>query len=277
MQKNTRRWAFAAICLYTAAFLATVLLHELAHALMALAAGVHSTLFNSHVDAPPAGPRQEILIALAGPVFSLAQGVAALTLTARGRSTGPGALFGLFLGVFGIINFLGYVMTSPVVDYGDVGQAEKLLGVPVAAAVVAAVAAAVAVVLAVQRTAPLFLRFVPASGLGVGPTEVVAQKRPYLRALLLWPWLLGSVVITALSWPWPTVLIVYPPMSSAGSGVWGRHRPGRFAGGPRRRPPCCGHHGVRWRWGPWRRGIGCCAQACGCEGGHKTTKKPASG
>ncbi len=215
MQKDTRRLAFAAVCLYTAAFLATVLLHELAHALMALAVGVHPTLFNSHVDAPPAGPRQEILIALAGPVFSLAQGVAALALTARGRSTGPGALFGLFLGVFGIINFLGYVMTGPVVDYGDVGQAEKLLGVPVAAAIVAAVAAAVAVTLAVRATAPLFLRFVPALGPGASPAAVVAQKRPYLRALLLWPWLLGSVLITALSWPWPTVLsLVYPPLSS---------------------------------------------------------------
>ncbi|WP_125916912.1 hypothetical protein [Hymenobacter coccineus] len=84
--------------MYTAAFLATVLLHELAHALTALAVGVHPTLFNSHVDAPPAGPRPEILIALAGPVFSLAQGVAALVLAARGRSTGPGPYLGCFWG-----------------------------------------------------------------------------------------------------------------------------------------------------------------------------------
>jgi hypothetical protein len=215
MQKATRRLAFAAICLYNAAFLATVLLHELAHALVARAVGVHPTLFNSHVDAPPAGPRREILIALAGPVFSLGQGMAALVLTARGRGTGPGALFGLFLGVFGIINFLGYVMTGPVVDYGDVGQAEKLLEVPIVATVIAAVAAAVAVTLAVRRTAPLFLRFVPAPSPGASPAEVVTQKRPYLRALLLWPWLLGSAIVTALSWPWPTVLsLVYPPLSS---------------------------------------------------------------
>lgn len=215
MRNDAQRLTFVAVCLYTAAFLVTVLLHELAHALMALAVGVHPILFNSHVDAPPTGPRQEILIALAGPVFSLAQGVAALALTARGRSTGPGGLFGLFLGVFGIINFLGYVMTGPVVDYGDVGQAEKLLGVSAAAAIAAAVAAAVAVTLAVRRTAPLFMRFVPAAGPGAAPAEVKAQKRRYLWPLLCWPWLLGSVLITAIAWPLPSLLsLVYPPMSS---------------------------------------------------------------
>ena len=215
MRKETRRLAFAAVCLYTAAFLATVLLHELAHALLALAVGAHPVLFSSHVDTPPAGARREMLIALAGPVFSLGQGAVALALTARGRGTGAGALFGLFVGVFGVINFLGYVMTGPVVDYGDVGQAEKLLGVPTAAAIAAAVAAAVAVLLAVRATAPLFLRFVPAAAPGATPAEVKAHKRRYLWPLLGWPWLLGSVLITALEWPLPTVLsLVYPPMSS---------------------------------------------------------------
>lgn len=215
MQNDTRRLVFVAVCLYTAAFLVTVLLHEAAHALMALAVGVHPTLFNSHVDTPPAGPRQEILIALAGPVFSLVQGVVGLGLTSRGRGTGAGALFGLFLGVFGVINFLGYVMTGPVVDYGDVGQAEKLLGVPIAAAIVLAVAAAVAVMLAVRATAPLFMRFVPTAGPGATPAEVKAQKRRYLWPLLGWPWLLGSLLITVLGWPLPNILsLIYPPMSS---------------------------------------------------------------
>ncbi|MFD1469744.1 hypothetical protein ACFQ48_16065 [Hymenobacter caeli] len=215
MKNDTRRLVFVAVCLYTAAFLVTVLLHELAHALMALAVGVHPILFDSHVDTPPAGPRREILIALAGPVFSLVQGVIMLGITVRGRGTGAGALFGLFLGEFGIINFLGYVMTGPVVDYGDIGQAEKLLGVPLAAAIAAAVAAAVVVTLAVRATAPLFMRFVPAAAPGAPPDVVKAQKRRYLRPLLVWPWLLGSILITALAWPVPTLLsLIYPPLSS---------------------------------------------------------------
>lgn len=215
MQNDVRRLALVAVCEYTAAFLLTVLLHETAHALMALAVGTHPVLYSSYVDNPPVTAERQVLIALAGPGFSLAQGLALLAGARRGRGTGPGALFGLFLGVFGLINFLGYVMTGPFVPYGDIGQAEKTLNVPVAAAIGAAIAAAIALTIIVQRTAPLFMRFVPAAGPEAVPAAAKAHKRPYLRALLLWPWLLGSVLITAVAWPLPTLIsLVYPPMSS---------------------------------------------------------------
>ena len=248
MKNDARRLATVAVCVYTAAFLVTVLLHEVAHALAALAVGIHPTLFNSHVDTPPAGPWREILIALAGPVFSLVQCLVGLVLAVRGRGTGAKALFGLFLGVFGTINFLGYVMTGPVVDYGDVCQAEKLLGVPIAAAVISAVAAAVVAVLVVRRTAPLFMRFVPTAGPGATPAEVKAQKRRYLWPLLGWPWLLGSILITVLGWPLSNFLsVIYPPMSSMVLGV-------AFGAAVRRpallRTPTTPAVLRTWLWGP---------------------------
>ncbi len=215
MKNDIRRLVTVAVCVYTAAFLVTVLLHEVAHALMALAVGTHPVLHNSYVDNPPVSAGRQVRIALAGPVFSLGQGLIFLAWARRGRGTGPGALFGLFLGVFGLINFLGYVMTGPLVPYGDLGQAEALLGVPLAVAIGAAVLAGIGLTLIIRRTAPLFMRFVPAPGPGADPAEVRVQKRRYLWPLLGWPWLLGSVLITALGWPLPTLLsALYPPLSS---------------------------------------------------------------
>ncbi|OGX89503.1 hypothetical protein [Hymenobacter coccineus] len=139
----------------------------------------------------------------------------------------------MFLGVFGIINFLGYVMTGPVVDYGDVGQAEKLLGVPVAAAIVAAVAAALAVTLAVRATAPLFLRFVPAPGPGARRGSGAKAALPAGVAAVAVVAGLGrrhGAVVALAHGAQPRV----PAHEQHGAGgrFWGRHWPGRFAGGP---------------------------------------------
>ncbi|GAB3841834.1 hypothetical protein [Hymenobacter jeollabukensis] len=214
------RTILTALCAYTAAFLLTTLLHELAHAVVGKLLGTMPVLYNSHVD----GRNEQVpaattlAVALAGPLFSLLQGAVLLALARRDRGSGFGSLTLLFLAVFGLINFLGYVMTSPFVPYGDLGKAVVLLGLPQWAALVAAVVSAALLAWVIRGTGPLFLRFVPAAA-----QPVLAERGRYVRGLLLWPWLLGSIIITALAWPLPTLLsLIYPPMSSMVLGAaWG--------------------------------------------------------
>lgn len=212
------RGALAATVHYTAAFLLTVLLHELGHALVSKALGGQPVLHNTFVDSRnqhlPAS--RELAIALAGPLLSLGQGVLFLALAWRGRGAGDAALFRLYLGLFGVINFLGYVLTGPFVPYGDIGRAEALGHVPAWATVAAAVLAAAGLHRLVASTGPLFLPF--------GPPNLARQPRGRLmQALVALPWLLGSGLITALSWPLPTLLsLIYPIMSSMVLGAaWG--------------------------------------------------------
>lgn len=217
-------------CVYTTAFLLTVLLHELGHALMGRALGTHPILFNTHVDntVENLSVAAQVAIALAGPVLSLAQGVVFLRLARRQRRHGSWELGCLFMGVFGLINFLGYLMTAPFVPYGDLGAAVGLLRFSFWLTLPVAIGAAVGLGWLIRRTGSLFLGFVPATAQANRPT-----KGRVMRNLLLWPWLVGSVLITLLSWPLPTVLsLIYPPLSSMvlGAAFGGAMRQGAVVG-----------------------------------------------
>jgi hypothetical protein len=208
------RAALLATATYTAAFLLTVLLHELGHALVSKALGGQPVLHHTFVEnrTSPLAPRTEVAIALAGPLLSLTQGVLCLQAAARRADTGLAALFGLYLGLFGLLNFLGYLLTGPFVAYGDIGRAEALLQLPTWATWLVAAAAAVSLHGLVGRTGPLFLRF--------GPGLARPARGRLLQALIALPWLLGSLLLTLLSWPWPTLLsVLYPPLSSMALGA----------------------------------------------------------
>ncbi|HEX8426710.1 hypothetical protein [Hymenobacter sp.] len=189
------------------------------HALIALALGGHPTLYNTSVrNVNDLSEFRQALVALAGPVFSLLQGLVVLAFVRQRRATGLAALFALFFGVFGVINFLGYLMITPFVPYGDLGQVAAIWHLPLPLGV--AVAAGIVLTISVRRTAPLFMRFVPAE---VATPAARVEKGRALRALTAWPWLIGSIVITALSWPVPTLanLLVAPMSSMVLGAAWG--------------------------------------------------------
>jgi hypothetical protein len=175
------RAALAAAAHYTTAFLVTTLLHELAHALVSKALGGQPVLYNSAVDSRnthlPAS--SEVAIALAGPLLSLVQGLVFLAWAWRRRGARDAALWRLYLGLFGIINFLGYLLIGPFVPYGDIGQVEALWHVPMWASVALAVAAGFGMHLTVSRTAPLFMEF--------GPGLARPQRGQLMRALIALP------------------------------------------------------------------------------------------
>jgi hypothetical protein len=205
MQPATRRLACTAFLLYIAAYLLTIVLHELAHATMALALGDQPILYNTSVQNtnPRLSNAAHVLIAAAGPVFSLLQGVTLLPLLRRGRGAGAGSLFWLYMCVFGLINFFGYLLIAPLVAGGDTGQIVARLHVPVAAQWAVAVASLLSLGLLIGSTAPLFLRHLPTE-MQAAP----AARTEGMRALLLWPWLVGSVVLVLLALPAPHPAIV---------------------------------------------------------------------
>ena len=204
------RGALAATAHYTAAFLCTTLVHELGHATVSKLLVGQPVLYNTSVnnlnEHLPVG--HQVGIALAGPLLSLVQGLVFLAWAWHRRGAGDAALWRLYLGVFGIINFLGYLLIGPLVPYGDIGQVEALWHWPTWATLGLAVIAGVGVQFAVARTAPLFL--------DQGPAGLARPARGQLmRALIVLPWLLGSGLITALSWPPPTpISLLYPILSS---------------------------------------------------------------
>jgi len=205
MHPATRRLACTATLLYIAAYLLTIVLHELAHATMALALGDHPVLYNTSVQNtnPRLSNAAHVLIAAAGPVFSLVQGLALLPLLRRGRGASIGSLFWLYMSVFGLINFFGYLLIAPLVAGGDTGQIVARLHVPAAAQWTVAAGGLLGLSLFIGSTAPLFLRHLPTAA-----QATPATRTSGMRALLLWPWLVGSVVLVLLALPAPQLVIV---------------------------------------------------------------------
>lgn len=212
MRPDFRALAFNAVCLYILAYLLTIVLHEGAHAAMALALGDHPVLYSTSVRTtlPSLTTTDHVLIAAAGPVFSLGQGLVLLGWLRARQPTGVAGLLVLLLAAFGLMNFLGYVLIAPVVAGGDSGQIVARLHVPVVARWVAAALALGLLLLAIAATGRWWLGLLPPA----------AQADPAARSAglqaLLWPWLLGSVglVLLSLPAPHPAVIanMVMPPM-----------------------------------------------------------------
>jgi hypothetical protein len=201
MQATSRPLLVNAICLYITAYLATIITHEVAHALVSVALGGRPVLYNTSVTNTTkalSGTAQG-LVAAAGPVWSLVQGLALLAWARRRNRQGCWGLLGLYAGVFGIINFWGYLMIAPLVPGGDTGQLAALLQVPAWGQWAGAVVAALVLLWVITGTGPLFRRLLPASAL---PPLAI------MRGLLLWPWLVGSAVLVALVLPVPYPSIV---------------------------------------------------------------------
>jgi hypothetical protein len=205
MHPAPRQPALTAICLYIAAYLLTIVLHEMGHAVMALAVGDHPILYNTSVSNTNKllSSTAHVLIAAAGPVLSLLQGATLLLLLRRSKRVGPGALFWLYMSVFGLINFFGYLMLMPLAKGADTGQIAALLHVPAAVQWVVAAGSLGSLLLLMGSTAPLFLRQLPAA-VQADP----AAKTSGMRTLLLWPWLVGSMVLVLLALPAPHPAVV---------------------------------------------------------------------
>lgn len=220
---DSRRLVRNAICLYVAAYLLTIMLHELGHALTSLMLGGRPVLYNTSVQNtnPALSVTALVRIAVAGPLVSLGQGLLLLGYAHRTHRQGTGTLFLLYLGVFGLMNFLGYLMIAPLVPGGDTGQIVALLRIPQWLQWGTAALALVALSRAIRRTGPLFLALLP--------TEAQADvnlRTAGLRALLLWPWAVGSVLLVLLAVPAPQVSILLNiPMSSVV--LWGALRTGQ--------------------------------------------------
>ena len=103
--------------------------HEAAHALAAHSLGIRSTLFHFYVT--PAftsdDPSPRILVAVAGPLFSLVLGLLCGATYRKTRSQ-PAKLPLLYFAILGISIFLGNLFSTSFV--GDFGTAASLLNTP---------------------------------------------------------------------------------------------------------------------------------------------------
>ncbi len=161
------------------------LLHESAHAVAALTLGLTPTISPFSVDvAEAATPNQEIMVASAGPLFSLVLGLVVMRV---GRSWGTGVvrLFWMWLAAMGVMNFVGYCFIAPFAQGGDTGQVLALLGAPATVYILVALVGVGGQFLLARRFAIEVKRYA-----GTIPDE---------RRLAYFPWLIGTPILVFLA------------------------------------------------------------------------------
>jgi hypothetical protein len=204
--------ALFSLVIYVLTFLVTTMLHELAHAITSVALGGRPTLHHVFVRhrGLSGGPRA--LVAGAGPIFSLIQGLACVAaLPYAGGEPSAAGLALLWLALHGLVNFFGYLITTPFVPSGDLGKVAAYLGLTSAGRWGLFVAGLLATAWIGEWAAEPLLGFVvdPAATLDAG------ARTTHVLAIGVAPWIVGSVVIGAASRPAPHwISYVYP--ASAG-------------------------------------------------------------
>jgi hypothetical protein len=207
--------------LFVAAYMLTMTLHEITHALVAYLLGFSSTVFQLWVapDTAYASGAQRALIALAGPIFNLALGTLGWIGYLR-RPDGPSGLALLMLGIMGIYSFLGPLVGAAL--GGDVNIALRALQMPTP---LRSAISAVGVV-----SLPCFMYIAGtelrrAAPLGASRTQAVLIT-------VIAPWLIGTALAVVLYLPLPSVLIMSTLTGSifwlfAVIGAWRRESSGQ--------------------------------------------------
>lgn len=172
--------------------LSMVMLHELGHFLAAYAFGLNPQLHHNFVYIDPRNvPDAQLLwIAAAGPLGSLLVGVVCLAAERQIRPKSAGTLLLLWMGLHGVLLFLGYLFIAPFFREGDTGKVFALLGLPEWLIILLSVGS---IGLVTRLFVRLANRFTPYGE----PGQPVGQRANWL---ILWP-VVGNVLAGVLHLP----------------------------------------------------------------------------
>src|SRR5690606_10247914 len=199
--------------LYIIAFLATTMIHELGHAITGKFLGSDPVLYHNyvaHLSPDNISTTQGVVIALAGPILSLLQGLLATMAYLKAKMQGFKTLFLLWFAVLGLNNFLGYMMTGFLFRQGDIDKSFQLLDISLTVQIAISALAALALLFMAQKMTKPFLKF------SYRPQWVDSERSRvnFSFHTLVLPWILGSAVVAIAYLPIQAIAsIVYPVMS----------------------------------------------------------------
>ncbi len=181
---DVRRVLLSSATALVVAVLLMFLLHETAHSLASLALGLRAVQYPPAVDTLPAPTGAvDATIALAGPIFSLVSGLILIAVLPR-RAGSWWLLLATWFGYVSVMEFVGYLMTTPFGSTGDIGHAFAALGWPDVASWVAFVLGGIGMVALARSFSTRAVRW--------------TRDLYEIRAFTVWTWLFGGLAIAAL-------------------------------------------------------------------------------
>lgn len=188
------------ILIYTTTALLTLIIHEAGHFAVEKLWGFEAVMHPNYGSYSGfASDTQKIIIAAAGPLVSLFQGLILLFISRRIVQKSVFSLFTLWMSLQGFILFFGYVVCSPFFIYGDTGQVFYLLHFPIYATGAISIVSAFLLVKTLHKLAKNFDPY------GQG----ITNRRSRLNQLLLYPLIIGGISALALQLPVPNFLLLF--------------------------------------------------------------------
>ncbi len=215
-----QKYAFATnnVLIYIATSIIVTILHELAHFMVATYFDLHPVLFHNYVSySDKFTATQSIYIAAAGPLFSLIQGIICMFWTKKIKEKGVFSLIILWLGLQGILTFMGYLLIAPFFAYGDTGKVFAILGVPMFAMIIISILSIIIITWYYLKQTAEMVQYAYADNL---------DRKTIARDLLLLPIFLGGLTNALLQLPVPTFLSLIAPifMPFTFMSVYGNYR-----------------------------------------------------
>ena len=196
------------ISAFVVGFALTTFLHELAHALAAKIVKVEPIWFHSYVsyDSSSTPQMNQLYIAAAGPLFSLIQSFLFLGLLHKRTKIDYVTFLFLWMGVIGMVVFLGYMMIGPFVPYGDTGQVFAILAIPKYASLSFSAIALILIIYFFRKVTPIIGGYIYLLN-----TELKYTNKKATWYLFIVPLVIGTVINVLISLPAPTAIsLVFP-------------------------------------------------------------------
>lgn len=194
------------------------IIHELGHFITA--GLLHSSevkLFHNYVqhNASQLSQNSRLLIAAAGPVFSLLTGLVFYVICRRTKDPGLTTLFNVYMSAFGFINFGGYLFVSPFFVGGDTGFIFKHLGFPLWLIILMSLLGVVFLFYSIKMLCPYFVQLAPKSIL-----EDKDQRKKFIDVLIKSSLYWGILITACTEFPIPTFLSLLYPVCSPFTFFW---------------------------------------------------------
>ncbi len=128
--KNKSLAINSVLIVISTAILATIL-HELAHFLVGQYFNLKPVLHHNYVHCQINGTDlQRVLVAAAGPVFSLLLGIVITIFSIKLKKPSLAKLFTIWFGTQNLLVFIGYMLIAPIAKEGDTGKVFSYFGTP---------------------------------------------------------------------------------------------------------------------------------------------------
>ena len=209
MEKINKNILINSTLAFISAFIATTIFHEFGHYLSYVLFGADPTLFHNYVQTPdqPLSLNTGIVSALAGPFFSLVQGLILWFIVVKNKRNTTSHLLFLWLSLLGFINFFGYLVMTPFTTVGDTGKVAELLNIGYPIRFIISIIGLVALIWVIYRVAINFANFIP------NQTDKKLRAK-YVYQLMFFPIIIGSLVNALLAFPIVAILsVIYPATS----------------------------------------------------------------